>query len=93
MAMLKGFLRTGDEIGMAFSQIIKDMYPDSSKKRLGGRVSSKTANLRQMLLHIPFSYSMFFTCPFFVLLLLVLPGRRDIPEVGWLRCQKFLLGP
>jgi len=39
MAMLKGFLRTGDEIGVAFSQNIKDMYPDSLKGMRGSRDS------------------------------------------------------
>jgi hypothetical protein len=40
------FLRTGEDIGMAFSQVIKEKYPDSSKKRTGdsrSRVGSKGA--------------------------------------------------
>jgi hypothetical protein len=37
MERLKGFLRTGEDIGMPFSRIIKEKYPDSSsKKRTGG---------------------------------------------------------
>ena len=32
----EGYLTTGEEdIGMSFSKTIKDMYPDSSKKRIG----------------------------------------------------------
>jgi hypothetical protein len=34
---LEGYLTTGEEdIGMSFSKTIKDMYPDSSKKRIRG---------------------------------------------------------
>jgi hypothetical protein len=34
---LEGYLTTGEEgIGMSFTKIIKDMYPDSSKKRIRG---------------------------------------------------------
>jgi hypothetical protein len=32
-ARLERFLRTGEDIGRPFSQIIKEMYPESSKKR------------------------------------------------------------
>jgi hypothetical protein len=28
--------REHDDIGMSFSKVIKDMYPDSSKKRIRG---------------------------------------------------------
>jgi hypothetical protein len=35
---LEKYLNTGEEdIGMSFSKTIKDMYPDSSKKRIRGR--------------------------------------------------------
>jgi hypothetical protein len=34
---LEVFLRTGEGIGKPFSQIIKDMYPGSSKKRTGAK--------------------------------------------------------
>ena len=37
MTMLRGFSRTGEEMGMTFSQIIRDMYPDSSKDMRGSR--------------------------------------------------------
>jgi hypothetical protein len=38
IARLEGCLKTGEDIGMPFSQIIKNKYPDSSKKRKrGGR--------------------------------------------------------
>lgn len=34
---LEGYLATGEEdIKMSFSKTIKDMYPDSSKKRIRG---------------------------------------------------------
>ncbi|KAF8477734.1 hypothetical protein DFH94DRAFT_91151 [Russula ochroleuca] len=33
---LKECLKTDEDIGVNFSQIIKEMYPDSSKKRMGG---------------------------------------------------------
>ena len=36
MAMLEGYLGTGEDIRMSFSQIIKNKYPDSSKKRKRG---------------------------------------------------------
>ena len=37
MGRLEGYLTTGEEdIGKSFSETIKDMYPDSSKKRIKG---------------------------------------------------------
>jgi hypothetical protein len=33
---LEGYLTTGEDIGMSFSKTIKDMYPNSSKKRIRG---------------------------------------------------------
>jgi hypothetical protein len=39
MVRLEGFLRTGEDIGKPFSQIIKEKFPGSSKKyKRGGRV-------------------------------------------------------
>ena len=35
-ARLEGCLGTGEDIGIPFSQIVKDMYPNSSKKRKKG---------------------------------------------------------
>ena len=36
---LEECLRTGKDIVMPFSQIVKGIYPESSKKRIGGRRS------------------------------------------------------
>ena len=33
---LKGYLTTGEDVGKPFSKAIKDVYPDSSKKRIRG---------------------------------------------------------
>ena len=45
---LKRCMKTGEEIGMHFAEVIKNMYPDSSKKRTGRRVRSRLHGRRSM---------------------------------------------
>ena len=88
---LEGCVKTGADIGMPLSQIIKEKYPDSSKSALaaaGSSVGSKDTNQLFILLYILFSFSPLSN----ILCSLILPATRSPRgKVPWKICLFDLL--